>query len=120
MTSKVTHSAAEAFAYELQSLKRATIVGEVSRGGAHTIARYRINEHFGVQVPVGRSINAVTKTNWQGVGVVPNIQTAAEQSLKVAHLTALKRRLEKNPTQERAGEIRKLIESLEKEVPKTK
>jgi C-terminal processing protease CtpA/Prc len=118
LTSKLTHSAAEAFAYELQSLKRATIIGEVSRGGAHTVARYRINEHFAVQVPVGRSVNAITKTNWEGKGVLPDIQTTAEKSLKVAHLTALQRLLERNPNRERASEIRELIESLGKEESK--
>lgn len=115
LTRSRTHSAAEGFAYNLQSLKRATVIGEVTRGGAHTVRRYRINEHFGVQVPVGRSINVVTKTNWEGKGVVPDIQVTADKAFSVAHLTALKRLLEKNPDQERASEIKQLIEKLEKE-----
>lgn len=115
LTSSRTHSAAEAFAYNLQSLKRATIIGEVTRGGAHTVGRYRINEHFAVQVPVGRSINAVTKTDWEGKGVMPDILTTADKAFKVAHLTALRRILEKNPNQERVNEIKQLIEKLEKE-----
>lgn len=116
LTSNRTHSAAEAFAYNLQSLKRATVIGEVTRGGAHTIGRYRINEHFAVQVPVGRSINTVTKTDWEGKGVMPDIQTTADKAFKLGHLTALKRILEKNPNQERANDIKQLIEKLDKEV----
>lgn len=116
LTSNRTHSAAEAFAYNLQSLKRATIIGEVTRGGAHTVQRYRINEHFAVQVPVGRSINTVTKTNWEGKGVMPDIQTTADKAFKLGHLTALKRILEKKPNQERANDIKQLIEKLDKEV----
>lgn len=115
LTSSRTHSAAEAFAYNLQSLKRATVVGEVTRGGAHPVGRYRITEHFGVQVPVGRYINAVTKTNWEGKGVMPDIQTTADKAFKLAHLTALKRILERNPNQESANDIKQLIEKLEKE-----
>lgn len=115
LISNRTHSAAEAFAYSLQSLKRATIVGEISRGGAHTIQRFRIDAHFGVQVPVGRSINPITKTNWEGKGVIPDVQTPADKALKVAHLKALKRLLGKNPNGERANEFKQLIESIEKE-----
>ena len=111
LTSKRTHSAAEAFAYTLQSFKRATIIGEVTKGGAHPSRRYRINEHFGVQVPVGRGVNAVTKTDWEGKGVIPDVPTTADKAFNVAQVTALKRILEKNPNQE----IKQLIEKLEKE-----
>ncbi len=113
LTSNRTHSAAEAFAYDLQALKRATIIGETTRGGAHPVQRFRINEHFGAQVPIGNNINAVTKTNWEGKGVMPDVQTTADLAFKLAHLTALKRILEKNPNQERANDIKQLIEKLE-------
>ena len=116
LTSKRTHSAAEAFAYNLQNLKRATVIGEITRGGAHPVGRYLINEHFGIQVPVGRYINAATKTDWEGKGVIPNVPTTADKAFKLAHLTALKRFLEKNPNQERANDIKQLIEKLEKEI----
>jgi C-terminal processing protease CtpA/Prc len=115
LTSSRTHSAAEAFAYNLQSLKRATVIGETTRGGAHPSGRYRITEHFGVQVPIGHSINAVTKTDWEGKGVLPDIQTTADKAFKVAHLTVLKRILEKNPNQSSANDIKLLIEKLENE-----
>ena len=116
LTSKRTHSAAEAFAYNLQNLKRATIVGETTRGGAHPVGRYRLSDHFGVQVPVGRVINNITKTDWEGKGVTPDIQITADQALKMAQLMSLKRLLEKNSDQETANDTKQLIEKLEKEI----
>ncbi len=72
LTSKRTFSAAAEFAYNLQSRKRATIVGETTGGGAHPGGMERIGD-FGVFVPSGRAINPITKTNWEGTGVRPEI-----------------------------------------------
>lgn len=84
LTSKRTFSAAEAFAYDLQALKRATIVGEVTGGGAHPFAYRRVHAHFAVDVPEGRSINPITGGNWQGVGVKPDVAVPADQALAKA------------------------------------
>ena len=46
LTSKRTFSAAEEFTYNLKNLKRATIIGETTGGGAHPGGPRRINEHF--------------------------------------------------------------------------
>src|SRR6202008_2878752 len=62
LTSKRTFSAAEEFTYNLQTQKRATIVGETTGGGAHPTRGFPVTEHFGVGVPNARSINPVTKT----------------------------------------------------------
>ena len=77
-------SAAEGFAYTLQSLSRATIVGEVTAGMAHPSEEVVINDYFRVSVPYRRSENAVTRTDWEGTGVVPQIQVAADRALKTA------------------------------------
>ena len=84
LTSRKTFSAAEAIAYDLQALKRATIVGEVTGGGAHPFEYRRVHPHFAVDLPEGRSINPITKTNWQDVGVQPDIPVPAEQALDKA------------------------------------
>lgn len=91
LTSRRTHSAAEEFAYVLQSLGRATVVGETSKGGAHPTARYRVTEHFGMAVPQGRAIDPVSGANWEGVGVQPDIQVSADLALDTAHVEALER-----------------------------
>jgi hypothetical protein len=84
LTSRKTFSAAEAVAYDLQALKRAIIVGEATGGGAHPFEYRRVHPHFAVDLPEGRSINPITKTNWQDVGVQPDIRVSAEQALDKA------------------------------------
>ncbi len=81
LTSRQTFSAAEALAYDLQALGRATIVGEVTGGGAHPFEYRRVHQHFALDLPEGRSINPITGTNWQGVGVHPDVVTSADKAL---------------------------------------
>jgi hypothetical protein len=125
LTSKRTFSAAEEFTYNLKCLKRATIVGETTGGGAHPGGMKRLSDHFGIFVPSGRAINPVTKTNWEGTGVSPDVAVSAERALTTAHLAALKRiasdladREKKtrkaDPT--RIEQLNKAIERLEKEL----
>src|SRR5688572_27943000 len=91
LTSSRTFSAAEEFTYNLKNLKRATIVGETTGGGAHPGGVRRITDHFGVWVPNGRAINPITKTNWEGTGIEPHIKVAADDAFGAAHLDALKK-----------------------------
>ena len=90
LTSDRTFSAAEEFTYNLQSLKRATIVGDTTGGGAHPGGMRRLNDHFAVFVPSGRAINPITKTNWEGSGVRPEIVVPAERARAAAHVAALR------------------------------
>ena len=91
LTSNRTFSAAEEFTYNLKNLKRATIVGETTGGGAHPGGVRPITDHFGIWLPNGRAINPITKTNWEGVGIEPDIKTEPTQALQAAHLDALKK-----------------------------
>jgi hypothetical protein len=84
LTSSRTFSGAEEFAYDLQSLKRATIVGETTGGGAHMTATGRLADHLAISVPVRRAINPITHTNWEGVGVKPDVKAPAGQALETA------------------------------------
>jgi hypothetical protein len=79
-----TRSASEAFAYTMQALKRATIVGSRTRGGAHAARPYRLGDHFLASVPDARLISPITHTNWEGVGVIPDVEAAPGDALKVA------------------------------------
>lgn len=90
LTSNRTFSAAEEFTYNLQSLKRATIIGETTGGGAHPVQPRQLGKLFTITVPFARSINPITKTNWEGTGVKPDVAVSAEKALKTAHLAALK------------------------------
>jgi hypothetical protein len=94
LTSGRTFSAAEEFTYNLKNLKRATIVGETTGGGAHPGDMRRLDDHFDMFVATGRAINPITKTNWEGTGVEPDIAVPAEEALKTAHLAALRKLLQ--------------------------
>jgi hypothetical protein len=84
LTSTHTFSGAEEFTYNLKNLKRATIVGETTGGGAHPVAGHRIDDHFMIGVPFARAINPITHTNWEGVGVKPDIMVPANDALATA------------------------------------
>jgi retinol-binding protein 3 len=90
LTSRNTFSGAEEFTYNLQTRKRATIVGDTTGGGAHPGGIQRVTDHFAVWVPRGRAINPITKTNWERIGVRPDIPVPSDQALKTAHLAALR------------------------------
>jgi hypothetical protein len=84
LTSRRTFSGAEEFTYNLKNLKRATIIGETTGGGAHPVAGHKIDERFRIGVPFARAINPISKTNWEGVGVEPDVKVAAGDALAVA------------------------------------
>jgi hypothetical protein len=84
VTSAATFSGGEELSYDLQQLGRATVVGERTGGGAHPRIGVRVHPHLELTVPTGRAINPVTGTNWEGTGVVPDIEVAASQAVPVA------------------------------------
>ncbi len=92
LTSGRTFSAAEEFTYNLKNMKRATIVGETTGGGAHPVDRAAFPE-LGVEmnVPYGRAVNPITGTNWEGTGVAPDVEVPAAQALTTAHRLALEK-----------------------------
>ncbi|MFD0408933.1 S41 family peptidase [Kitasatospora sp. NPDC127116] len=91
LSSDSTFSAAEELAYDLQQLGRAVVVGERTRGGAHPCQGWTVHPHLEATVPVGRAVNPVSRTNWEGVGVRPDVPSAAGDSLDRAHALALAR-----------------------------
>jgi hypothetical protein len=93
LTSSATFSAAEEFTYNLQALKRATVVGEQTGGGAHPTRPSPIDENFSIGVPFARSVNPITETNWEGTGVTPDVKVPAAQALETAKNLILGRRL---------------------------
>ena len=94
LTSKMTFSGAEEFTYNLKNLKRATIIGETTGGGAHPVSGHRIDDHFMIGVPFARAINPISKTNWEGTGVTPDVEAKAADALDVAEKMA-KEKIEK-------------------------
>jgi retinol-binding protein 3 len=93
LTSNYTFSGGEEFTYNLKNMKRATIVGETTGGGAHPVRMEIINDNFLMRVPFARAVNPISKTNWEGTGVEPDVKVPAVQALSTAHLLALEKRL---------------------------
>jgi predicted negative regulator of RcsB-dependent stress response len=84
LTSAQTFSGGEEFAYDIQTQKRGTLIGEVTGGGANPGGMFPVTGALAIFIPTGRAINPVTKTNWEGVGVVPEIKCSADQALETA------------------------------------
>jgi hypothetical protein len=112
LTSKFTFSGAEEFTYNLKNLKRATIVGETTGGGAHPGGVKAINEGFAIFVPNGRAISPITKTNWEGVGVAPDVNVKSELALEQAQILALQKLAEKSKDEQQTNTYRWMVESL--------
>jgi len=89
LTSDYTFSGAEEFSNNLRELKRATIVGQATGGGAHPVDFKILNDLFILKVSIGRAINPVSKKNWEGTGVQPHVKVPADSALGVAYLMAL-------------------------------
>jgi C-terminal processing protease CtpA/Prc len=89
LTSATSFSGAEELSYDIQQLKRGTVVGEQTRGGAHPREGFRVHPHLLATIPVARAVNPVTGTNWEGTGVTPDVPVPAEQALPTAYRMAL-------------------------------
>ena len=90
LTGPNTFSASESFAYDMQSRKRATLVGEPTKGGAHSVDVFGIDDQFEFYISTERSISPVTGGNWEGTGVIPDINVPAAAALDAAVVEAKK------------------------------
>jgi hypothetical protein len=89
LTSASTFSAGEAFAYILQTEKRAMVIGEVTGGGANIGTLVKLSPHFVINLPTGTVVSPLTHKGWEKYGVQPDIKVNAGDALKVAHERAL-------------------------------
>ncbi|WP_034058795.1 S41 family peptidase [Lacinutrix jangbogonensis] len=96
LTSRNTFSAAEAFTYTLKHLDKAIVVGEVTKGGANRTKRLNINDEFTISVPYIETIHPITKTNWEGKGVQPNIITTEKDAFVTAYINAINSTVKRN------------------------
>jgi len=113
LTSRKTLSAAEAFAYDLKHLGRATIIGESTAGAAHPTEEHRFPDmNITVSIPYGRPISPITGTNWEGTGVKPHIPVPAEDALDVAHLEALKALMHETNNETYKAHLQSMIQKI--------
>ncbi len=81
IVSAKTGSAAEAFPYAMQAYKRAVVVGKKTWGGAHSGELLPIENGFIAFVPSGRVLSPVTNSNWEKVGVIPDVEIQSDLAI---------------------------------------
>ncbi len=114
LTSRRTFSGGEECAYDFQTQKRGTVIGEPTGGGANPVGPASIGHGLVVHLPQGRAINPITKTNWEHVGVKPDVAVPAADALKTAHAAALKGVLAKEKDPEGREQLEALLARVEK------
>jgi C-terminal processing protease CtpA/Prc len=95
LSSRGTFSAAEGFAYNLKNMKRAVVIGETTGGGGHDNKFVILTDNFMMSLPFARAVNPITKSNWEGVGVEPDVKVPQDKALETALAMASKTLAEK-------------------------
>ena len=113
ITSARTGSAAEEFAYNMQTQKRATLIGNTTAGGANPGGTIPLINNFEMFISTGAAVNPITKTNWEKVGVVPEIKVKQENALNTAYKMALNTVMENTQNKWQKKEIRWHLETLD-------
>ena len=93
LTAGRTFSGGEECAYDFQTQKRATLIGETTGGGSNPGGTFPLSHDFVAFIPTGRAINPITHTNWEHVGVKPDIAVPAADAQKTAHAAILRARI---------------------------
>ncbi|HYA48536.1 MAG TPA: S41 family peptidase [Burkholderiales bacterium] len=112
LTSSRTFSGAEEFTYNMKNLKRATVIGETTGGGAHPTDVKIVQTDYILRVPYARAINPVSKTNWEGTGVAPDIAVPAAEAFDKAYAMAVEKLAAKAATTERKAEYEWILTGL--------
>ncbi|OJJ20433.1 hypothetical protein BKI52_18415 [marine bacterium AO1-C] len=110
LVNKETGSAAESFAYMLKHLKRATIIGETTSGAGNGASYHTIGDRFAINIACQQTINAITKTSFERVGVIPHIKTPGNDAFTRGYLEALKHLKQHNTQKVHPSHYEKLIQ----------
>ncbi|MEQ7128570.1 S41 family peptidase [Actinopolymorpha sp. B11F2] len=84
LSSTRTFSSGEALAYHLQARGRVTVVGEATPGAADHVTPIRLTPTVLGILPEAYVTDAVTGTNWEGRGVLPDVACTAEEAATAA------------------------------------
>lgn len=114
LTSARTFSAGEDFSYGIQAQKRGTLIGETTGGGSNPVGWYSVGHDIAVAIPTSRTTNFVTKTNWEHVGVKPDIAVPAAQALQTAHAAILRNLAASAKEDKGRVELQRLLTMVEK------
>lgn len=81
LTARRTFSGAEDFTYGMKYGNRATVVGDTTGGGAHPTNMFSVGQGFIAGIPFGRSYHEITKTDWEGTGIRPDVPVSSDDAL---------------------------------------
>jgi hypothetical protein len=113
LISRATFSGGEELAYDLQQQGRALVYGERSGGGANPRQGFTLHPHLEATIPVARAVNPVSGTNWEGVGITPDVETDPALALDAAHRALLARIVRTGGDTLAAQEAREALEALD-------
>lgn len=114
LTSNKTFSGGEEFANNLKVLKRGILIGENTGGGANPGDMVDLTDGFSAFIPNGRAINPITKTNWEGTGVLPDIKSDPKNALNEAHILALTKLVETTSEERTKAFFKRNLDELKK------
>ncbi|HLJ89530.1 MAG TPA: S41 family peptidase [Candidatus Angelobacter sp.] len=114
LTSHETFSGGEECAYDLRVQKRAILVGETTGGGANPGEVMKLVDGFVAFIPTGQSVNPITKTSWEQVGVAPDMASTAKDAARVAYIAALQRAAEQSHDPEQLADLTDILKSAER------
>jgi hypothetical protein len=114
LTSARTFSGGEDCAYDFQVQKRGTLVGETTGGGSNPVRPFSVGHGIVVAIPSSRTTNFVTKTNWEHVGVKPDIAVPAAQALQTAHAAILRKQVASAKDDNERTKLQRLLAMVEK------
>jgi hypothetical protein len=89
ITGAQTISGGEELPYDLQAMKRATLVGETTAGGANPGRGEPLGGGLSIFLPSGRAENPITHANWEGRGVKPDVPTTSAAAFATAYAIAM-------------------------------
>ncbi len=112
LMSRRTASGAEAFVKQLKTLKRATLIGEVTAGATMPGGTHRVNEHFSIWISTGRRSDSLAEN--ENKGTVPDVPILPEKALNLAYLQALNQLFQNSSDDEWKAELKKVVDSIEK------
>jgi hypothetical protein len=112
LTSGRTFSGAEEFSYNMKNLKRGTIIGETTGGGAHPTDAKIVQNDFILRVPFARAVNPYSKTNWEGTGVAPDVQIPAAEAFDRAYKMAVEKLAAKAADPQKKGQYDWILTAL--------
>ncbi|WP_328467533.1 S41 family peptidase [Actinoplanes sp. NBC_00393] len=85
LVSERTYSSGEALAYVLQN-RGVAVVGRRTAGAADHCVPVRVSAYVVALVPYGVVLDPLTGSNWEGTGVIPDIEVAEGDEMAAAML----------------------------------